>query len=168
VIVDTHGQGSFFDDQIDVPPVDTPFLAGGTPTSAPRRGNGSSPRQPDPKVGPRPAARRARRGDPATAHDAALAEHRLSEHRWRALMRLNFAAGAGLTDFELAERTGLAQTSVGKRRLELVEMGYVEMATGSRPAPSGRAAQVWRITPTGRDRYRAEVERRREPVGVTS
>jgi uncharacterized protein YdaL len=56
---------------------------------------------------------------------------------------------AGLTDFELAARSGLQQTSIGKRRGECMKAGLVEAAPATRPAPSGSLAQVWRITDAG-------------------
>lgn len=56
---------------------------------------------------------------------------------------------SGLTDFELAEHTGKAQTSIGKRRKELELAGLVVATTERRPAPSGAMATVYRITPDG-------------------
>lgn len=58
---------------------------------------------------------------------------------------------AGLTDFELADLTGSAQTSVGCRRAELVKCDppLVMGTTVRRPSPSGAAAIVWKITPQG-------------------
>lgn len=56
----------------------------------------------------------------------------------------------GLTDFELAKLVGLQQTSAGKRRGELRDLGLVVPATDEaghtlkRPAPSGSLAIVWR------------------------
>ena len=89
----------------------------------------------------------ARRTDPVTAHDAAA---RVSPNgtRARALLALN-ACAHGLTDFELAERTGVGQTSIGKRRLELLRAGLVEGTDERRPSPSGTPALVWRITTAG-------------------
>lgn len=56
---------------------------------------------------------------------------------------------SGLTDFELAEHTGKAQTSIGKRRKDLEVDGYVVATTERRPSPSGAMATVYRITPDG-------------------
>lgn len=56
---------------------------------------------------------------------------------------------AGLTDFELAEITGKPQTSIGKRRGELVAAGLVVATLERRPSPTGSPAIVWRITPLG-------------------
>jgi len=57
----------------------------------------------------------------------------------------------GLTDFELATATGWQQTSIGKRRGECVDQGWVENSGQKRPAPSGSLAIVWRITEAGID-----------------
>lgn len=63
-----------------------------------------------------------------------------------------------LTDFELAKKTGVQQTSIGKRRLELQYEGLVEslkmnrlgdIEVVTRPAPSGAAATVWTLTLQG-------------------
>ena len=61
------------------------------------------------------------------------------------------------TDFELGDRVGRQQTSAGKRRGELVKLGYVERVGVSR-APSGAAAAVWGLTPEGREFYRSLIE----------
>lgn len=93
----------------------------------------------------------ARSSDPYTSHLAAAANARVAEsHRARAERALHDAGPAGLTDFELADATDLAQTSVGKRRLDLVRLGrvvgLVDAVTGrqvTRPAPSGTPSLVW-------------------------
>lgn len=60
------------------------------------------------------------------------------------------------TDFELSAATGIAQTSIGKRRGECRDYGWVEIALDGRgeevrhPAPSGSPALVWCITEAGR------------------
>lgn len=69
-------------------------------------------------------------------------------------MRMLWIHG-GLTDFELAEKTGLQQTSIGKRRGECAAAGLVGVVTDGegnnlkRPAPSGSAALVWQLTADG-------------------
>ena len=55
----------------------------------------------------------------------------------------------------LAERTGWQQTSIGKRRGELMAAGLAKALTVfnmpvKRKAPSGSKAQVWEITEAGR------------------
>lgn len=56
----------------------------------------------------------------------------------------------GLTDFELADAMGRAQTSVGKRRGELCAAGLIEKTKLRRFAPSGSLAIVWMITEAGK------------------
>jgi hypothetical protein len=80
------------------------------------------------------------------ARDVAM---RVSRHRTIAL-RLHAANPAGLTDFELAELSGIQQTSCGKRRLDLQRAGLIELTELTRPAPSGSQAKVWLAQPTER------------------
>ncbi|MGV0985046.1 MAG: hypothetical protein ACOYB2_10855 [Limnohabitans sp.] len=88
----------------------------------------------------------ARESDPDTSHEAAKDARAMSgKHRMLALAALREAGPRGLTDFELADATGVAQTSIGVRRKELVRAGYVEATDARRPAPSGSAAIVWRV-----------------------
>lgn len=98
----------------------------------------------------------ARNTDPHTSHLAAV--HAISgkaDNQRRALTALYQAGDNGLTDFELADATGLQQTSIGKRRGELRDLGLVCKASDAdgrilvRPAPSGKSAIVWRLTAAG-------------------
>jgi predicted transcriptional regulator len=96
----------------------------------------------------------ARSTDPETSHGAAEdASFRASKHRVLALKTLD--RFGPLTDFELASRTGLQQTSIGKRRKECQDAGLVanlftpEGTKAKRPAPSGSNALVWTLTPEG-------------------
>jgi hypothetical protein len=71
-----------------------------------------------------------------------------------ALKWLTWAGADGLSDFELAAWAQMQQTSIGKRRGELVDLGLVQMLEVDgkpvrRPAPSGRLAQVWTLSPAG-------------------
>lgn len=87
----------------------------------------------------------ARNSDPETSHQAAKdATPRAGTHRARALEALRAAGAEGLTDFELASRTGIAQTSIGVRRKELADAGFVVDSGKVRPAPSGSASIVWK------------------------
>lgn len=87
----------------------------------------------------------ARRTDPDTSHQAAQRTQATAPgHRAIALAELRAAGTRGLTDFELADRTGIAQTSIGKRRGELVAVGLVVPTDFRRPSPSGTPAIVWR------------------------
>lgn len=96
----------------------------------------------------------ARDTDPETSHEAAEdAKFKASKHRLLAMTTLS--RFGPLTDFELAARTGIQQTSIGKRRKECQDAGLVTAlvtADGSkvkRPAPSGSNAIVWTLTPEG-------------------
>ena len=103
--------------------------------------------EPDPAPLWTPAARNT---DPETSHEAAAAAAmRAGTDRALALRALARAGDRGLTDFELEAATRIKQTSIGKRRGELVKSGYVEFAGSKRPAPSGSPAMVWRVTDRG-------------------
>ena len=69
-------------------------------------------------------------------------------------LRAHAHADGGLTDFEVAELTGVPQTSIRKRRGELVALGLVERTDVRRPSPTGRWAIVWRITAAGLEHAR--------------
>lgn len=84
--------------------------------------------------------------DRDTSRAAPGNEGRLSAHRWAALCAL---VEGDATDFELAERTGVQQTSIGKRRLELVRDGLACDTSLRRPSPTGSLAIVWTVTPAG-------------------
>lgn len=75
-------------------------------------------------------------------------EPRMSKGRLKALAA-HYLHPDGLTDFELAELTDTAQTSIGVRRAELVKAGLVIGTTERRPSPAGSPAIVWRITSQG-------------------
>ncbi len=93
--------------------------------------------------------RNTRRFDHTTSIRAAQDNHaRLSRHRELAL-RLHVEHPEGLTDFELAALSHVSQPSIGKRRLDLQREGWIEQTDLTRPAPSGSAARVWKITPAG-------------------
>jgi len=51
----------------------------------------------------------------------------------------------GLTDFELADLAGMQQTSIGKRRGELVAQGLVRDSGRRRPSTTGSPAIVWEV-----------------------
>jgi hypothetical protein len=96
----------------------------------------------------------ARRTDPVTSHEAAhRASFRASAHRVMAMEAL-FKHGS-LTDFELADVTGLQQTSIGKRRKDCQDAGFIdrlkdkEGLTVKRKTPSGSNAIVWNLTKEG-------------------
>lgn len=91
----------------------------------------------------------ARRSDPETSHQAADRHPKLRQSDRRAALLAHAARPDGLTDFELADVMARQQTSAGKRRGELRDMGYIEQTKERRPAPSGSPAIVWKITAGG-------------------
>ena len=93
-----------------------------------------------------PVPQNYRRDDHDTAIAAATMDpNRRLNDRARAL-QVHRANPDGLTDYELADLMGRQQNSAGKRRGELVELGYVVDSGTRRPAPSGAKAIVWRVT----------------------
>lgn len=99
----------------------------------------------------------ARKSDPETSALAADKDHDLKGcHRIKALLALDESTN-GCTDYELAEKTGIPQTSIGCRRHELtgkmkgkqVNTAYVEDAGIKRPSPNGSPCIVWRCTERG-------------------
>ena len=105
--------------------------------------------------------RMARKSDPLTCFQAAQ-DARQHASRGRMLVLEALASSyAGMTDFDLARVTGWQQTSIGKRRGECVDAGWVEVATVEgikvkRQSPSGSMALVWRIMPAGRQFLEAQ------------
>lgn len=96
--------------------------------------------------------RSARRTDPPTSARAAEHAHKHAARHREIVLAAHAAHPHGLSDFELATVTGIAQTSSGKRRLELERDGLIEYAGLTRPSPSGSPARVYRITDKGRER----------------
>ena len=87
----------------------------------------------------------ARASDPSTSHLAVEdAKKNAAKGRQIALQVLQ-EHRAGLTDFELATLAGWQQTSIGKRRGELRDLGLVIDSGLRRPSPSGSKAIVWRV-----------------------
>jgi hypothetical protein len=91
-----------------------------------------------------------RMSDPDTSHKAAkrapivrAADRRaaLIAHRWHL---------EGLTDFELGDLINRQQTSAGKRRGELRDLGLICDSGERRASPSGSSAIVWTITEAGK------------------
>jgi hypothetical protein len=81
------------------------------------------------------AAQGFRNTDPDTSYQAALrnVSGRYTDRR-KALAALSAAGEGGLTDFELASRIGRQQTSAGKRRGELRDLGLVADGGPHEPA----------------------------------
>ena len=91
-----------------------------------------------------------RNTDPDTSRTPAPSQ--LSAGRWKVLDAL-YRHGP-LTDFQHEQFSGLAQTSAGKRRLDLQRLGWVERV-GTSVSPHGAAAAVWALTDAGRTAYQA-------------
>jgi DNA-binding transcriptional ArsR family regulator len=94
--------------------------------------------------------------DPETSAAAAvIAIRSAATNRRAALEHLHAAGDRGLTDFELADLTGVQQTSIGKRRGELRDAGLVARARDTdgfgitRPSPTNSPAAVWILTDRG-------------------
>lgn len=103
------------------------------------------------------AAPAVRRTDPETCETAAkIAGMRASFNRLRVLALL---IDGPLTDFELAAKTGVQQTSIGKRRGECKNHDLVEALRDdsgevvTRPSPTNSPSTVWAITAKGREFY---------------
>lgn len=91
----------------------------------------------------------ARNSDPDTSHRAAQrAAIFRNNDQWRVLIA-HAEHPYGITDFELESLTDIRQTSGGKRRGELRDLGYIADSGKRRPAPSGSPAIVWKITSEG-------------------
>lgn len=87
--------------------------------------------------------------DPDTSHDAAYG-HAASRRRDLVLVLETHAKHPeGLTDYDLAGILGRQQNSVGKRRGELRDSGYIIATAERREAPSKDKCIVWRITQEG-------------------
>lgn len=77
----------------------------------------------------------------------------LREYHHRYLHALATAWEGGLTDLELALKTGGSSADVSKKpRLDLVRMGYVEDSGGRRKTRGRSTSTVWRITELGRQK----------------
>ena len=105
------------------------------------------------RLKPAPAHPAARASDPETSAAAAIDAGRFASGNRLLALRL-LRVGGPQTDFELAELSGLQQTSIGKRRGECFQAGLVEKHTiggevVKRPAPSGSASIVWAISAAG-------------------
>jgi hypothetical protein len=101
----------------------------------------------------------ARHSDPDTSHKAAERAPSVRAHDRRLVLHEHYEHPDGLTDFELAANLGRQQTSVGKRRGELRDIGLIKDTGFTRPAPSGSQAIVWALTPAG---WRVMMELNRE------
>ena len=98
-----------------------------------------------------------RTGDPATSIAAAKAQTgRIRDTQHVVLQALDNAGRLGLTDHEHEPINRLLQDSAGKRRGELVAMGFVTHSGRTRPSPRGRESTVWVVTFAGQQYLRAQ------------
>ena len=97
-------------------------------------------------------ARHAGGGDTETA--AALAVIPRSGTQRRKVLEALAASADGLTDDELAERTGLFLYSAAPRRVELRDGGWVLDSGRRRPTGRDAAAVVWVVSAAGREALR--------------
>ena len=106
----------------------------------------------------------ARNSDPTPAHLAAVVAIGNVRHGRRAALDALCRADRPLSDFELEDRTGIKQTSIGKRRLELERAGLVCKAFLLDPetfdrvpiygrSPTGAVCGLYEPTPAGRDEW---------------
>lgn len=89
---------------------------------------------------------------------ASLAPRQLA--RYQLLVLEAVCASDGLTDEEIATRTGLMGNTVRPRRAELAERTLIRDSDRRRKTRSGRSAVVWCATPTG---YLVRDSQRRTP-----
>jgi hypothetical protein len=95
----------------------------------------------------------ARNNDPDTSWQAALRNLKGRVTDRKRALAIHYRSPRGLTDFELGDCMGRQQTSAGKRRGELRDLGLVMATDLRRRAPSGSPAIVWTITEFGRRIY---------------
>jgi hypothetical protein len=89
--------------------------------------------------------------DPDTSHRAAARAPSLRAHDRRAALLILADNPEGLTDFEVGALMCRQQTSAGKRRGELRDLGLVRDSGARRASPSGSSAIVWVITEAGKE-----------------
>lgn len=94
-----------------------------------------------------------RRGQPKTAHEAAVAVTGKTGTQKRAVLLALYAAGEhGLTDYDASVRCGIARPhAAATRRKALERAGLVKDSGRERATDSGRNAAVWVLTDLGRD-----------------
>ena len=126
-----------------------PHLIAATVSHARHPGAASPGGEPVAQSGQAPSrATNARGTDPATSHLAAasVTEQARRDIHTRVLAIL---AEGPASDFDLAARTGLKQTSVGKRRGELRDMGYVTELDHQGVSDTGSSCVRWTLTSAG-------------------
>lgn len=90
----------------------------------------------------------ARRSDPETSHAAAAAWPEIRGEQRIAVYRFLLSCGsAGATDYAIGQALQIQRTSAGKRRKELLELGYVIETDRRAATDTGASAIVWQINP---------------------
>lgn len=97
----------------------------------------------DPSIG-----KHQRPGAAAETQQAAALEAYPNTGTWRlrVLQALVDAGARGATDEEIQRALGLNPSTQRPRRVELVELGWIEDSGARRPTRSGRSAAVWCLT----------------------
>jgi predicted ArsR family transcriptional regulator len=90
--------------------------------------------------------RRSRRRDPETSKISAQHSHGLAaEHRLVIVHAMRDGGSRDWTAHEVAAACGLSSVQVSRRLAELRQDGEILETGMTRPTPSGRPAQCWRI-----------------------
>lgn len=93
---------------------------------------------------------------PTSVMAALLTLPRTRTRRMAVLEAIAWAGEEGRTDDELILEMGIPHQSVGPRRLELVESGWIEDSTRRRKTRTGADAIVWVLTEQGAVKWRAQ------------
>lgn len=96
----------------------------------------------------------ARRGDRSTSWQAARSQADRLRDRLLSVLDVHARHPEGLTDFRLAELTGIKQTSIGKRRHDLMEPGLIVDSGRTAFSDTQSSSIVWQITELGLDVWR--------------
>lgn len=90
----------------------------------------------------------ARRSDPETSQAAADAWPEIRGEQRIAVYRFLLSQGkAGATDYAIGQALRIQRTSAGKRRKELLDLGYVIETDRRAATDTGASAIVWQIHP---------------------
>lgn len=88
----------------------------------------------------------ARRSDPPTCEEAASKAPEIRGKQRVLVYEYLVSRGArGATDFEIGQALSILRTSAGKRRKELMDLGYVIDSGDKRATDTGARGIVWRV-----------------------
>lgn len=88
----------------------------------------------------------ARNSDPVTSHEAANVPAPIrGEQRVRVYLHLLKCRANGATDYEIGRALGILRTSAGKRRKELLDLGYVIDSGMRRQTDTKSSGIVWKV-----------------------